>query len=477
MANELHTVSYAGFTIDPTSGYQPVGSFTYSKDAAAGRFMFSQDFVIHTNGGESAFKTLYDAIHALNTHNGALVVTHESDSTAISHDPAAYTALNTRAKITAPGDVDRDGQRARLYRLEVTGELPATDLHGSGSEIGFVEGAYTLTLDAGTNRPIYVFSGNYTASPNVGAGTMTARETYEDSTVGARKTFTDWLDSNAIKGTSANYEIIDESRPEDDTNNTIKQFRLVARYRIVPVVDSGDTDRYIVDRLQIGRSRSRGHGAFQAAQDRGAPPSTYAVTFVVRGNSDTIDYDDFAAEYGAKLRPYLRTHLTAVWGGKTFVIDGENYQPVSSDNQIVVAWTVRDTTNGSILSYRHRVRYSNDYHKRFTKLGDGKPHSYDVQAPFHEIRAVQTGTAELLNEIPTKARILQLFPYLPDPPEGAWEVATGEPEIELDHGLSTSGDTPVLIATVTLTRSYQLVASRGRAMTVEAGRLGREVPA
>lgn len=484
MSNETHEVSYNGQSLTQTNGYRPIGAMSYSIDAASMRFSFSQDFVIEGSSDSDMATKIANAESIFNVANKALTVTHEG-TTVISRSPSANTALNTRGMIALLPDSEKFGQRMQPYRLTVTGQIPATEYHGVTTDIGFTSGVYSLAVDA-TQRPIYTFAGTFTAKPsNVGGGAKTARAIYEDATNGAKKLFTDWLDSNAIKGTSTNYEITDESRPEDDTNKTIQQFRLVARYKILPEVDAADADRYTIDSCVIGRTVERGFGFTAKLADRGNIAPRFPVSFQVRANSDDVTYTTMASEYVSKIRPYLAARLREVWataggavvtpsGPVPFVIIKEDVNPSTDSNVISVQWMVHGTSSFGLLKYVERTKYSTDFRKTYSDRGDGNPHSYDVQSPGEKIRASQTIQFEVVSNgggTLTRQQVSNMAPMLTPLFDGrgqGWEHDESDVDLGADMGLDLNGS-PVAIISAFIGRAYTYRAS-GANRSSEAGK-------
>lgn len=486
----LHTVEYNGVVLGAVAAAPRTileGQFRYNRSATTGRFEFEQDFVLYDSVQATFLAQALDLEAKLSTANKKLALTWESGAY-ITHDPAAAVAsgLLNRASCVKTGEGRYMGARCRRYRLRVEGFTPASAFHGDTSTHGFVEGNIKLGFDS-TGRPLYTFTGTYTAEAN-----KTANENFTDGTYGGQARADAYLDSRSTPyGPSSAYEIVRTEAVDEDQGKRLT-YTIEMRYRIVPVIDTavGNARRFTIDSLEIGRGRAERIGvpgpelsnaggaqaaanAYRTAPAGGGvvggggdrPPAVFTLRALVKLNLNFSDstYTKHAEIYESLIRPYLRSLLITEWspsrnaadrpGGNDY-FSQEDVSPTPDANTFIVSWKVQTTNANGFVSLIHRTITRYDLRIRDRKLADGQDHTWDSQSAGIAQR-LETTTRGLFvgagplsrDEIASKA---------PQPSDARYKLRGAS--IEGESFLAVGpGDTTVVLTEFEVTRNFLFV--------------------
>lgn len=420
------------------------GRFSFERSGKS--FSFSQPFLVQSNTSDSDFNTKCQAAEtALNQKDGALLVTW-ADQTYLDLDPADNTGMLTRGVVRKAGDSRKDQRRSRLYVLEVTGLLPASEMGYSG---GGFEVEITMRMDA-SRRPVFIFTGEYR-----GESSSDALTTYTDGTNGGQALATAWLQTHAatIAGNSiydgdsplTNYELIAEDAPSEDQRKQLR-YTLTYRYRIIPETAAGNASNlFTVENCTVVQNRDRRFGriaepsAGTSGGSRTAPapgggavggsdtPYTYVVEFEVSADLEQVIYDGSGARtsmesmYETIVKPFLWQHLQDTWnpnnrGPKLLV--SESVPVMTSANRMRVAWLIETSNALGLYALTYATRIRKDRRTVYRKRADGKQHTYDSYSPGEMWTAVQTAGGTCLGGVDPAV----LIPLI----AGKWELRDQE---------------------------------------------------
>lgn len=505
MAFEIPVIIYNSYTLPLLVG-------RYSARREGKRFHFTQDFLVAANdtiNTAALFNTACtNAEVALNNANAALSVTWEGQ-TLYSFDPAANTGLVTRAAAIKRGDVNHDNLRSRLYSFEFTCELPASEFRTDASELGYFETNVTMFADT-TNRPTFVFTGEYRSEKNISGGAESAISLYDDATNGGRARALAWLNSNASTWAGAayfayssagggNYEKIEETIPGlgDGAGREpiINPYRLVYRFRSIPELSSGaGTADYTVDALEVTYLRSRSiaqavpvpDGSGSAGGGGGNTPDSAPAARKVGGGassaggaffgdaslvfqitasiavplSSTTDWNNLAGVYETSIKPWFEAHLAGVWAppGGTWELESESV-PIRTDaNRIQIAWVVNVPNSHNFIKLDYALTYIRDWRKVFHKLADpSKPDDWDEHSPGPAKFLVQRAKGTRLT---TAVSPLSVFAWLP-PPGGNWSPMGRDESTVSALGAQDTDGNDITVIDFLVQRMYQYNAKSG----------------
>lgn len=190
-------ITYNGVLCGGTSDYLIHGKWSLSKTYERATVSFT---VLVQDDAAATFQTKCAALEAAyRTPRAALLVECESQ-TLLSFDPSANTGFHSSPTITKVGDPRADTGRSRLYRCEVSFDLPA-DLSGVS---GRAYSTSSVDYDASKRMRITI-TGRYTALSSNGATAQykSAGPTYCASVISSL-------------GSGGTFDLIDEQITPDD---------------------------------------------------------------------------------------------------------------------------------------------------------------------------------------------------------------------------------------------------------------------
>jgi hypothetical protein len=391
------TIEYNGYTIP-----NPFGKFLVVQDEE--EFTFSTNFLIKSDTSANLVSACDTAEDKLSEKWKDFSMSFDG-TTEYNFSHSSSTGFLAQPQLTQL-DGALNTYLTRPYRFFVSIKLPF-------DQSGFSyrrNGSYTVRFAKNRGRTV-VFSAEYTAG-----GGNTARDNYDsniDTWTGAVLT--------ALSGT---YEKIAEDIVEDMEEKLVNA--QVAYQEILAYQKSGSLDEaklvdpvcnYIVEYDQeIGLSPTGGY-------------SMQPIVRILLAYSTAISKDEVASEndiedvYQDTVKPWLLSHARAILGtadypqaGSTYIVQSERktvdpYNYTVSGQMVLLAPKTLD----QVLGLSEVVRYEESEGKQFSKLWDGRDHSYGRYSIGKEHFAYRSITIAKLGSPAANP------PKFPDPDEGKWE--------------------------------------------------------
>ena len=380
---------------------------SYDIPASYNSYQFRQDYRSFSFSCEFAVpvEDAADAESALREYNKGLLVELDSNTVYdLSHSAntgfliePSLSKISDRAEIYNATDL-------RFYRFSASGKLPADS---SGYNFR-QEGSYSISY-TGSRRKNVTFSGVYTASA---APLKTALENYENVSTGAKA----WANT-ILTAIGGNYELVPGSenvQPEQE-NKTLS-FSLSYRQLLerdssanideTNIVNASTRYNFVLQQ-KVGYSPTGGYEV--------TPKVSLTISYTCEVNSEQVQNNDIESVYRSTVRPYILSRAFDLMGLTNYSQAGRNNFIAENENIAINPHTfgfqgtitvTTPRTNNQIIELRETLANNRDLGKIYTKILDGKDHTYSVSDYGEQITRSRTITVMQLGSSPAKPRDL-----------------------------------------------------------------------